>query len=68
MRGYRVPTRSAIAGRAEAPKIGRHDVEIEHKGRRMKIKNDAVIVGAGRVLPTAFLTIGVEVETKYGTA
>jgi thioredoxin reductase len=50
-------------------KIGLHDVEIEHKGRRMKIKNDAVIVFAGGILPTAFLTsIGVEVETKYGTA
>jgi thioredoxin reductase (NADPH) len=50
-------------------KIGRHDVEIEHKGRRMKIKNDAVIVCAGGILPTAFLkSVGIEVETKYGTA
>src|SRR5262252_2511633 len=50
-------------------KIGRHDVEIEQKGQRMKIKNDAVIVCAGGILPTAFLKgIGIEVETKYGTA
>jgi thioredoxin reductase (NADPH) len=50
-------------------KIGPHDVEIEQKGQRMKIKNDAVIVCAGGILPTAFLkSIGIEVETKYGTA
>ena len=49
-------------------RIGRHDVEIEQKGRRMRIKNDAVIVCAGGILPTAFLKgIGIEVETKYGT-
>jgi thioredoxin reductase (NADPH) len=50
-------------------RIGRHDVEIEQKGRRMKIKNDAIIVCAGGILPTAFLKgVGIEVETKYGTA
>jgi thioredoxin reductase (NADPH) len=50
-------------------RIGREDVEIEQKGRRMRIRNDAVIVCAGGVLPTAFLkSVGIEVETKYGTA
>ena len=50
-------------------RIGSHDVEIEQKGRHMRIKNDAVIVCAGGILPTAFLnSIGVKVETKYGTA
>jgi thioredoxin reductase (NADPH) len=35
----------------------------------MRIKNDAVIVCTGGILPTAFLKgIGIEVETKYGTA
>jgi repressor of nif and glnA expression len=35
----------------------------------MRIKNDAVIVCAGGILPTAFLhSVGIEVETKYGTA
>jgi thioredoxin reductase (NADPH) len=49
-------------------RIGRHDVEIEQKGRQMRIKNDAVIVCAGGLLPTAFLeSIGITVETKYGT-
>ena len=50
-------------------RIGRHDVEIEQMGRRMKIRNDVVIVCAGGILPTAFLeSVGIEVETKYGTA
>lgn len=34
-----------------------------------ELRNDAVIVCAGGVLPTPFLKkIGIEVETKYGTA
>jgi thioredoxin reductase (NADPH) len=50
-------------------RIGRDDVEIEQRGRRMRIKNDAVIICAGGILPTAFLqSVGIEVETKYGTA
>jgi len=50
-------------------RIGRHDIDIEQQGRQMKIRNDAVIVCAGGILPTAFLaSIGIEVETKYGTA
>jgi thioredoxin reductase (NADPH) len=49
-------------------RIGAHDVEIERDGNRMTIKNDAAIVCAGGILPTAFLkSIGIEVETKYGT-
>jgi thioredoxin reductase (NADPH) len=50
-------------------RIGREDVEIEQKGRRLRMRNDAVIVCAGGILPTAFLkSIGIEVETKHGTA
>jgi thioredoxin reductase/ferredoxin len=50
-------------------RIGQHDVEIEQNGQRMQIRNDAVIVCAGGILPTAFLeSVGIEVETKYGTA
>ena len=38
-------------------------------GRLIKVRNDAVIVNAGGVLPTEFLrTMGISVETKYGTA
>ena len=54
---------------SKVKRVGRHDVEIEQKGERMKIKNDAIIVCAGGILPTAFLrSVGIEVETKYGTA
>lgn len=54
---------------AKVKRIGRHDVEIEQNGRHMRIKNDAVIVCAGGILSTAFLqSVGIEVETKYGTA
>ncbi len=50
-------------------RIGREDVEIEQGGQRMRIRNDAVIVCAGGILPTAFLeSVGIQVETKYGTA
>jgi thioredoxin reductase (NADPH) len=50
-------------------RIGRDDVEIDHKGRHMRIRNDAVIVCAGGILPTTFLEgVGIKVETKYGTA
>lgn len=44
-------------------------VTLEQKGRVENIRNDAVIVNAGGVLPTEFLrSIGIHVETKYGTA
>jgi thioredoxin reductase (NADPH) len=50
-------------------RIGRDDVVIEQNGRRLRIRNDTVIVCDGGILPTAFLrSIGIEVETKYGTA
>ncbi len=44
-------------------------VTLDHAGKILEIKNDAVIVSAGGVLPTPFLKeIGVMVETKHGTA
>jgi thioredoxin reductase (NADPH) len=46
-----------------------HAVVLEAGGGLTEIPNDAVIVCAGGVLPTEFLKkIGIEVETKYGTA
>ena len=48
--------------------IGPEHVDLDHKGKIVRLPNDALIVNAGGILPTAFLTeIGVEVETKYGT-
>jgi thioredoxin reductase/ferredoxin len=44
-------------------------VAIHCKGREMTLANDAVIVSVGGILPADFLRqVGVEVETKYGTA
>ena len=44
-------------------------VELKHEGRNQRIDNDAVIVCAGGILPTGFLkSMGVTVETKFGTA
>jgi thioredoxin reductase/NAD-dependent dihydropyrimidine dehydrogenase PreA subunit len=44
-------------------------VTLEHKGRAMRLPNEAVIVSAGGVLPTEFLrSIGIQVDTKFGTA
>lgn len=50
-------------------RIGPGQVDVEWQGRAVSFQNDAVIVCAGGILPTGFLKdIGVEVETKYGTA
>jgi len=44
-------------------------VTIEHDSQTLSLKNDAVIVCAGGILPTPFLKeIGIMVETKHGTA
>ena len=49
--------------------IAPDSVEIDHKGKLLKIANDAIIVNAGGILPTPFLKeIGIEVQTKYGTS
>lgn len=44
-------------------------VVIEADNEEIAIDNDAIIVCAGGILPTPFLkSIGIEVETKFGTA
>jgi thioredoxin reductase (NADPH) len=48
-----------------------HDelVILEHGGAQVEIRNKAVIISAGGVLPNEFLkSVGIRVETKYGTA
>lgn len=43
-------------------------VNLSHPGGEARVPNDAVIVSAGGILPADFLrSIGIEVETKYGT-
>jgi len=49
--------------------ITENAVTIDQEGTVHEIPNDAVIVSAGGILPTPFLRqIGIEVETKHGTA
>jgi len=43
-------------------------VKIEQDGNDIEVPNDAVIICVGGILPTPFLkSLGIEVETKYGT-
>ena len=54
---------------AAVRRIGTNDVEISHNRTRIVLRNDTVIVCAGGILPTSFLrNIGIELETKYGSA
>jgi thioredoxin reductase/Pyruvate/2-oxoacid:ferredoxin oxidoreductase delta subunit len=49
--------------------IGDGFVEISADDKVESIANDAVVVSAGGILPSAFLkTVGIHVETKWGTA
>jgi thioredoxin reductase len=49
--------------------IGDDSVTLDQGGKKLSLKNDAVIVCAGGILPTPLLKeIGVQVDTKYGTA
>jgi thioredoxin reductase (NADPH) len=55
--------------KSEVKAITQERVAIVHGGRGMHLANDAVIVNAGGILPTDFLkSIGIDVETKWGTA
>lgn len=50
-------------------RIGLEDVEIELGGETCAIENDVVIGCVGGILPTPFLeSVGIQVETKYGSA
>jgi len=45
------------------------EVLLKQSGKELRLPNDAVIVSAGGILPNDFLkSIGIEVETKFGTA
>jgi thioredoxin reductase/Pyruvate/2-oxoacid:ferredoxin oxidoreductase delta subunit len=55
--------------KSNVKKITQETVEIDQEGTSIDIENDAVIVSAGGILPTPMLKeIGIEVETKHGTA
>lgn len=58
-----------VAFSSSVKRIGADHVEMNLGDETRVIDNDAVIVCVGGILPTAFLqNMGIEVETKYGTA
>jgi len=61
--------RIQILMQSNVKRIGARDVSILYQGREIDLPNEYVLVCAGGILPTGILRdIGVEVETKYGTA
>jgi hypothetical protein len=59
---------AALLG-SNVQQIAKDSVVVDLHGTPMELRNDAVIVSAGGVLPTEFLkSVGIEVATKYGTA
>jgi thioredoxin reductase (NADPH) len=54
---------------SKVKKIDAQSVQLQTKSGPLAIANDAVIVCAGGILPTAFLkSVGIDFETKYGVA
>ena len=54
--------------KSNVKEIRDNDLLLDHDGQEITLRNDAVIICAGGILPTAFLKeIGIEVETKRGT-
>ena len=55
--------------KSEVKQITPEKVALIQDGQEVALRNDAIIVNAGGILPTDFLKkIGIEVETKWGTA
>ena len=49
--------------------IGVDQVRLNHRGKETVRRNDSVIICIGGILPTDFLrSMGIAIETKYGTA
>ena len=61
--------RLQVMMKSNVKKIEAESVAIEHEGEMKQVRNDAIIVSAGGVLPSDFLKrVGIAVETKRGTA
>ncbi len=55
--------------KSQVRSIARDLVQIEHAQSLEDVANDSVIISAGGVLPSEFLKrVGIQVDTKYGTA
>ncbi len=61
--------RLRVIFKSTVQEIRPRQVILDHEGERIELANDAVIVSAGGELPTPFLKrIGIQVDTKHGTA
>ena len=61
--------RLKVLFKSNVKEISADKVIIEQQGEMIEIPNDGIIVSAGGILPTPFLKeMGIEIETKYGTA
>ncbi len=61
--------RLRIALQSQVAAIAPDRVRLVQKDRAFELANDSVIINAGGILPSDFLrSIGIEIETKYGTA
>jgi len=61
--------RLEIAMASQVAAIESEHVELMQGDSALRLRNDAVIISAGGILPNDFLrSIGIEVETKFGTA
>jgi thioredoxin reductase/Pyruvate/2-oxoacid:ferredoxin oxidoreductase delta subunit len=61
--------RLTVVFNSNVTEIAPRHVVLERQGETLNLANEAVIISAGGVLPTPFLQkIGIEVETRYGTA
>lgn len=55
--------------KSNTKEITKNKVILDQEGEKIEIDNDAIIVSAGGILPTGMLKeMGIEVETKHGTA
>src|SRR5205814_3954742 len=58
--------RLQVMMKSNVKKVEAESVSIEHEGEMKQVRNDAIIVSAGGVLPSEFLKrVGISVETKY---
>jgi thioredoxin reductase/NAD-dependent dihydropyrimidine dehydrogenase PreA subunit len=54
--------------RSTVSRIAERHVELTQDDQSLKFENDSVVISAGGILPSAFLqSIGIEVNTKFGT-
>lgn len=58
-----------VVMRSQVRQIAPDAVVVEQAGKLMRLPNEAVIVASGGIVPTDFLkNVGVQVQTKFGTA